>query len=302
MIVRSEEWQEADVIDLRQLFVRLWRKRWWIFISVVVFTAGFALAAYLIKPVYRASTVLLPTSAERDSLSGSLTSALGSLGGLASLAGVNIGSGNSATEEALAVLRSRQFTESFISDKNLMPKFFAGKWDAARGKWQVSPEHQPTPAKAFMYFDTKVRSIVQDRKTGLVSLQIDWRDRTEAANWANELIQRLNAEMRGRAIAKAEASLGFLERELTSTSVVDTREAISRLIEAQVKQRMLANVSPEYVFQVVDKAMAPDADDRIWPKKLLLIGIGVILGLAFGAALVLGLGNGSAAPGSHRNN
>ena len=294
---QSAEWGEADVIDLRQLFVRLWGRRSWIFASVALSTVGFAVAAYLIKPVYRTSTVLLSTSSERSSLSSSLSSAMGSLGGLASIVGVSVASSDSATEEALAVLRSRQFTEDFINDKNLAPKLFASKWDTTNGKWRVDPDDQPTLAQAFKYFDTNVRTIIQDRKTGLVSVQIEWRDRHEAASWANELTQRLNAEMRSRAVAKAEASLGFLEKELTSSSALETQEAINRLIETQIKQRMLADVSPEYAFRVVDKAMAPDADDPVWPKKLWLIVIGAIFGLAIGAVLALVLGTGSAALG-----
>lgn len=301
MNLQTEEWGDAEVMDLRQLFIRLWARRWLILATVLVFTAAFAAAAFLIRPVYRATTVLLPASSERSSLSNSLSSALGSLGGLASLAGVSVGSGDVATEEALAVLRSRQFTESFLNDNNLMPKLYARKWDTAGGKWRVGPDDQPTPAQAFKYFDKKIRSITQDRKTGLVSLQIDWRDRNEAAAWANELTQRLNTEMRERAIAKADASLGFLEKELVTTTDIGTREAVNRLIETQIKQRMLANVSPEYVFRVVDKAMAPDADDPVWPQKALLIAAGAIFGLAFGAVLALVLGAGSSNAAARRN-
>jgi len=284
---QSKEWVDADEIDFRRLIAYLWQRRRLIIVSVAAVASAFVAAAFFTRPVYRATSVLLPVSSERDSLSGSLSSTLGSLGGLASIAGINIGNGNAATEEALAVLRSRQFTEKFIHEKNLAPKLFPKKWDAAAGKWRVKADDQPTPAQAFKYFDRKIRSIIEDRKTGLVSLQIDWRDRNEAASWANELAQRLNAEMRDRAIAKAEASLGFLEKELASTAVVETRSSINRLIEAQIGKRMMADVSPEYAFRVVDRAMAPDENDPIWPKKLLLIVAGIVLGLAIGVALAL---------------
>jgi uncharacterized protein involved in exopolysaccharide biosynthesis len=284
---QSEEWIEADVIDLRRLLAYLWRRRWLLILSVVSVASVFAVAAFVMRPVYRATTVLLPVSSERNNLTSSLSSALGSLGGLASLAGVNIGGSDPATQEALAVLRSREFTEEYIHDRNLAPKLFSRKWNAAAGKWRVKPEDQPTPAQAFKYFDRQVRSVIQDQKTGLISLQIDWRDRNEAAMWANELAQRLNAEMRGRAISKADASLGFLEKELTSVAAVETRGSINRLIEMQIGKRMLADVSPDYAFRIVDRAMAPDEDDPIWPQKLLLIATGTVLGLAIGVAIAL---------------
>lgn len=243
-------------------------------------------AAFVTVPVYRAAAVLVPASPERGS-GGVLGSALGQLGGLASLAGFSVGSGDAETEEALAVLRSRQFTERFIVENNLLPKLFAKKWDASNNKWNVTPGSQPTLGKASEFFSKKIRSVTQDKKTGLVTLQIDWKDRFEAATWANELVQRLNVEMRARAILKADASINFLKNELNATSLLGSQEAINRLIEAQIKHRMLASVSQEYSFRVVDAAMAADADDPIKPNKLLLIVVGPLLGLAFGVALAL---------------
>ncbi len=289
MNINIEARQEDDEVDLRQLFTKLWQKRWWVISSVILFTAAFTTAAYTITPIYRASTVLIPASSERGS-SGVLGSALGQLGGLASLAGISVGSGDAETEEALAVLRSRQFTERFIIDNNLLPKLFAEKWDVSNNKWKVAEKEQPTLAKANAYFTKNIRTVAQDKKTGLVTLQIDWKDRNEAAAWANELVQRLNSDMRARAIAKSDASVGYLEKELKNTSLIGTQEAINRLIEAQVKQRMLASVSQEYSFRVVDKAMAVDEDDPIRPKKLLLLAAGPFFGSFLGILWVLLMG------------
>jgi len=100
-------------------------------------------------------------------------------------------------------------------------------------------------------------------------------------------VARINAEMQKRAIAKSQASVGFLEEELKKTSVIGTQEAINRLIEAQIKQRMLANVTQEYALRVVDKALPPDLSDKVRPKRLVLLMLGPILGGIFGIAMVL---------------
>lgn len=274
----------GEVISLAELLGRIWAGRWLVAICIVVFGGGFTAAAFLIKPVYRASAVLVSGSQERAGLSGTLSSALGSLGGLAALAGVSVGSGDASTEEALAVLRSRQFTERFIGDNKLMPVLFAAKWDSAKSSWKTGSSKQPTSAAGFKYFDSMVRSVSQDRKTGLVTINVDWIDPDTAALWANQLVARLNAEMRSRAILKADASLGFLQKELGGTTVLDTRSAINRLIESQINQRMLASVTQEFAFRVVDHAMAPDRNDVIRPKKIVLIGSGLLLGLVIGLA------------------
>lgn len=276
-----------EVVDLRAMWQVVRAGRWWIFASMVLFTVVFVAVALLSTPVYRVATVMVPASNERNTLSASLSSALGTLGGLAGLSGIAGNLNESGTEEALAVLRSRQFTESFITDEKLMPRLFPHKWDETRGQWAVPEKKVPTLARTYKYFDRKIRGVSRDKKTGLVTLQIEFRDRNEAARWANELVRRLNAEMRARAIANADASLGFLEKELESTSVVEMRQAINRLIEAQIKQRMLANVTEEYAFRVVDAALPPDADDPVRPRKVLMSAAGPAVGLIVGVALVL---------------
>ena len=118
-------------------------------------------------------------------------------------------------------------------------------------------------------------------------MQIDWKNRFEAAQWANELVRRLNQEMRSRATTEADASLGYLSKELQATAVVPIRDAISHLIETQVKKRMLANVTEEYSFRIVDHALPADADDPERPKKLLMFVGGPLVGLLLGVLLVL---------------
>jgi len=278
---------DADSIDTREVLARLRSRRWLVLGCVAVCSAALTSAAFLMTPVYRSSTILVPANTGQGS--GGLGSALGELGGIASLAGINIGSRGSITEEALAVLRSREFTERFIMEEKLMPRLFASKWDTARGDWKPGVI-APTPAKAYRYFNDKIRSVDQDKKTGLVTVQLDWRDRNEAAVWANELIERLNQEMRARAIRDADASLGYLNKELQSATIVASRDAVGRLIESQIKQRMLADVSKEYVFRVVDRAMPADADSPVKPQKLAMIAGGPFLGLLLGvlAALISG--------------
>lgn len=281
-----------EPLDLHLLIAKLWLKRVWILVSVAVFSAAFVAVALLMTPVYRATVGVVSASADRNGL-GSTGAALGSLGSVASLAGINLGSGDSGKEEALAVLLSRQFTEGFISENKLLPKLTAAE------KGIKSPDRLLTPWKAFKYFD-RIRTVLQDKKTGIISIEVDWIDREEAAAWANGLVERVNEEMRDRATVNANASVGYLEKALATTPTVETREAISRLIESQIKQRMLAAVTKDYAFRVVDPAMAPDADDPLRPRKLVLIVLGPIMGLLFGAVLVIGHGMFSPQGGGRR--
>lgn len=267
-----------DVVDLRTLGARM-VARWRLVVAIVaLFTAGFAGASFVMTPIYRATAVLAPAS-NQSSGRGLLNSALGEFGGVAALAGITVGPTDPQTEEALAVLKSRELTESFVREWNLMPKLFAGRWDATNHRWKASRFWSPpTPARAFEQFERQIRSVTSDKKTGLVTLQIDWKDRNEAAEWANELVRRVNEEMRSRAIAEADASMAYLGKEAQAAQTVTERDAIGRLMDTQIKQRMVATVSREYAFRVVDKAMAPDEDDPVKPHKAVLIAEGFLLG------------------------
>ena len=277
----------VDVISLGTILDEIFVRRWWVAFVVLISTLGFTIASFLMDPVYRAAAVVISASEERNSLGDSLSSALGQLGGLANLGGIDITANDTDTQEALAVLRSRWFTGRFIDELSLMPRLFESDWDPTAGNWRANVRREPTPAKAFRLFDEKIRTLVEDSRTGIVTVQIEWKDRHEAAMWANELVQRLNSEMRSRAIEQAEASIDFLERELESTAVVATREAINRLIEGQIQRRMLASVTPEFSFRFVDKAMAPDSDDPVRPQKALLGIAGFFLGLLIALFWVL---------------
>jgi uncharacterized protein involved in exopolysaccharide biosynthesis len=248
----------------------------------VVFTIPFALSAFLAEPVYQAATVL--ADARADTSVSSLSAALGALGNLANVARINI-PGATYVDEAMAVMRSREFTEGFIRDENLMPDLFPELWDAQTGQWRNKDE-QPTLAQAFKVFEA-IRSVDQAGRGGLVTVSVLWRDRVKAAEWANGLVARLNAEMRDRAIDATNLSVSHLEKELESTSTIETRSAINRLMEAQINQRMLANVTQEYAFRVIDRALPPEPDDAVGPSKLVLIALGPSVGLIFGVFAVL---------------
>ena len=278
--------ESAQPNELILLVRKLWAGKWWIVASVLLVTGLSAFLAFTAQPVYRASTLLAAADTHRQGMGSSLGGALGSLGGLASLAGVNVGGVDATIEEALAVLKSREFTEEFIRRNNLLPALYPGSWNE-KGEWTGAANEKPTLTRAYKFFERNVRAVDRDKKTGLVVMTIDWTDKQRAAEWANLLVAQLNDEMRQRAIRQAEASLGFLEKELAGTTVVETRQAISGLIEGQIRQRMMANVMHEYVFRVIDRAMTPDVSDKVRPKRLLMLVIGGLLGGALGISLLL---------------
>jgi uncharacterized protein involved in exopolysaccharide biosynthesis len=281
---RTDIGRTEDVVPLIEAIRPYWRRKWLIILVTAVSTASFVCYSFLATPVYRVTTIVIPASSGKGGIAGSLASALGPASGLASLAGINLSSTDYSVEETLAVLQSRQFTEPFLVDENVAPELFPQLWNKDLGKWAVVKEKQPTLGRTYVRFE-KLLNIVKNIKTGLVTIQIDWPNSAQAASWLNELVRRVNLEMRARAISNADASVGYLQKEWTSTQDVNTREAVSRLIETQIRQRMLANVTQDYALRVIDKAMAADPSERVWPKKLVVTGIGFIIGFLLGICL-----------------
>jgi uncharacterized protein involved in exopolysaccharide biosynthesis len=214
---------------------------------------------------------------------------LGALGGLASLAGLQLG-GSAGKAERIALLKSRGLTEDFIRDKALLTVLFAKKWDAANRKWKVADRKIPTLQRAFKLFED-MRDVDEDRMTGLVTLTVTWTDREAAAAWANELVARANATARDMAIEEARHTIEYLYKELEATSVLELRQAIYRLIEANINRITVAKARSEYAFRVVDRARPSDADQFVWPRRVLIIVCGLVLGslLAIVAVVLTGV-------------
>lgn len=253
--------------------------------AAVLFGMLSVVIAYVSPEIYRAEVLLVAA----PSLDGSQSSKLGgAVGNLASLVGGSLPDDAMRQEEALAVLRSRAFTVAFIKDENLLPVLFSKQWDQANARW-VADAQPPTESDAYDLFDKEVRRIEEDVKTGLVRLVVEWKDPAEAARWANILVERLNQQMRLRAIEEAENNLGYLRKQAESVNAVELRQAIYRLIEIQLRQSMLATVQKQYVFKVVDPAVPSDIDKFVKPKRLFLVLSGLILGAIIGAIVSVAL-------------
>jgi uncharacterized protein involved in exopolysaccharide biosynthesis len=237
--------------------------------------------AFLLTPVYRAEVLLAPTSYESTDLLGSFAN---QFGGVANFAGIELPRGKDKTQESIAALNSRSLSVAYINERNLKPVMFPGKWNDEEKKWK-SDIDTPTDWEAFEVFDKSVRKISFDKKTGLVTLTISWKEPVFAAKWANELVERVNARLRNEAIEEAEKNIRYLEKQITTATAVEVQQAIYRLIEAQTKVKMVAATRDQYAFTVIDAAIPPEK--RVWPKRTLITTAGLIIGLTLGISVVL---------------
>lgn len=278
---RSETLEDEE-IDLLTLWQTLVEAKWLILAVAMLCTALAATVAFIMTPKYKAETTL--TLADEGKGKSGLGGLAAQFGGLADIAGVSLGGANSA-ELMVAVLKSRTLLDNFIQERGLLQIFYAKQWDAEKKTWKIEDtEKIPTTNDAFKFLN-KILSVNADKKTGLITLSIEWKDAGQAADWANDLVRRANKMERERAIKDAETSTAYLTEELKKTSVVEVQQAIYRLIEAQVKSVMLANTREQFVLKVLDPAIAADEKDFISPKRGLMIALGFAIGVLSGSVI-----------------
>jgi uncharacterized protein involved in exopolysaccharide biosynthesis len=274
-------------VTVEELLAAIARRWWLVMLVTLALVALGAALAFLPKKQYQATVVLAPVSEAPGG--GALGGLLGQFGGLASLAGVSIGA-SSVDKEAIATLNSRSFALRFIEERGLLSVLFASRWDAAQEAWKPSSwRDAPRPSDAFEKFDRKIRSVSQDRRSGLVTLGVRWTDPALAAEWANDLVARVNDELRTKAIAESQRNIEYLQVQLNQAEVAAVRESISRVIENEVRRSMLANVRRDYAFRVIDPAVTLDEDEFVAPNRPLLLGGSFAAGLLLGLVLAVSL-------------
>ena len=247
-----------DEIDLWALWDTIWSGRWLIIAITALFAIGGVTYAMLAKPMFQADVVMV--AAEKKSL----PSSLGQLGSLASLAGVSIGGGDRGP---MAVLQSKGFARDFIAEQNLMPDLLKGLESADGGSLDVRD--------ALRVFD-HLYAVNDDKKTGLVTLSIRWRDPARAASLANAMVKMLNDRLRAQALADSQRNVDFLQKEMAATSVVSLQQSMGRVLEGEMQKLMLARGNEQFAFKIIDPATPPK--HRFSPKRTFIVLVATLLG------------------------
>jgi uncharacterized protein involved in exopolysaccharide biosynthesis len=258
----------SDDIDVRAVISTLWSGRLLIIAVAAAFTVLGIAYSLLAQEWFRAEVILAPASKKGAG------GALSQVGGLASLAGINLqGAGEG---EPVAVLKSRDFAGAFIADLNLVPVLVEPSF------WN---DDKTDIRDAVRLFDLKVRTVTEDKKTGLVTLGIRWKDPETAASWANILVTRLNDRMRNQASREAERNVAYLQKQIAETSVIALQQSLGRVLEGELQKLLLAQGNEEFAFKVIDRATPPKYRDA--PRRTFITLLAALLGAMLGVVVVI---------------
>ena len=290
-----------DEIDLKELFLVLWAGKSLIAAITAVFAISSVLYVLSIPNQYKATALLAPAQTD----GGGLSSALGQLGGLASLAGVSIGEGTSSESQiAQEVMKSWSFVEAFIADNDLAVEVFAAEgWNKGSSELKINSDVYDTEENTWLLEDSETGelrpptswelferfsemfSVSQDKLTGLVSVSIEYYSPQIAKEWLDLYIKDINKHMQERQVVKVSNNISYLEAQIAKTSIAEMREVFYTIIEEQTKNKMVAEASPDYAFVAVSPSMVPEEKSK--PSRALICVLGTLLGGMLGVVLVL---------------
>ncbi|KID57929.1 lipopolysaccharide biosynthesis protein [Pseudoalteromonas luteoviolacea] len=288
---------DENSVTLLELLQWLWRDKLVIIIIVAVFSVASVYYALSQADEYKADAILSPSNSQpRPGLGGEL-------GGLAAIAGVNLGSSDSGQVAlAIEVMQSRSFISEFIERHELVIPIMASiDWNSSEDKLIYDPEiydvntqqwlrpkrglrkEKPSFQEAYEKFVTDIFTISKDKESNSYTVSMMHYSPYLAERWVNLIITDINKEMRKRAIVEASNNLTYLNLQLDKTSVVEMHSTLYELVKEQTKSLMLASAQEEFVFKIVDPAVTPEM--KVKPKRALLCIIGSILGLVLGMAV-----------------
>ncbi len=184
---------EDDEIDLYELWLTL-KKRKSVIIGLFIFAVfATAVISFVMTPIYRSTASVIPVSGSQ--------SPLGNLAGLAAMAGISIGQSDES-QKIMAVLKSRTIKENVIKRLNLINVIL-----------DEVPEDRDPMNVAIEVLDDMV-SISDDKKTGVISISVDFKDPRIAKNIADAYVDELQRILNEKALTVAKLNRIFLEKQL----------------------------------------------------------------------------------------
>lgn len=221
--------------------------------------------SFLITPTFTAKTTVIPPG---QSSGGGAAALLGQLGGLGALAGGAAGI-KTPTDQYLAYLESNTLRDELIEKFKLRERYEAKYQQDARNTLKAN-------VKA-----------VADKKSGLITIEVNDKDPKFAADLANGYVQALSHLIGELALKEAKVKRELLEKQISEATQKSyqspfVREAVIQSLIREYETARLDERKENPFLAQVDVAEVPELKAK--PKKAL---IAVITTLAVGFLLLL---------------
>lgn len=291
----------SEEISLKDVWREVFKRKWLIIFISSISCIFSVIIAINLPNIYKSKVVLVPQSEEQ----GGLSSLAKNLGGLAGLAGVNLGksSGPEKSVISLEILKSQDFIVRFVRNQNLTVPLMAAiasenityelildneLYNEDTKQWirEVKPPKSIEPSNEEIYeafldiFDAEL-----DPKTGFIEASLEFYSPVVAKAWLELIVEEINNEIRISDKNEAEKSIEFLEIALSKTTNNNMKTTFYQLIEEQTKVLMLAESRDEYIFKTISPANEPEKKAK--PSRVLIVIAGILIGGFLSLSFVL---------------
>ena len=290
-----------DEIEFQEIFKIILQEKWSI-ISITTTLSIIGLIFSLFLPnIYESKALLAPVNQ-----SSSISSTIRSYSGIAGIAGISLPSdkddGNYA--KAIKKVNTLSFFENSILPNIYLPNLMAFRsWDSDTNSifydeniyniknniWlaydQNSQKKIPSAQECFEVFKTKHFNIIEDTKSGFITLSIKHKSPFIAKQWAELVLNEVNAFYREKDKAESQKAMEYLNQQITSANLSELKQVLVQLLQEETKKLTLIEANKFYVFDYIDPPAV--MEKKLEPNRTKVFILCVILGLAIGLFWVL---------------
>lgn len=291
--------EPGDEIDLFEISQAIWSAKQYALIICLISFLGSICISLLLPNIYQSRIILAPSSDSSSGLSGSMK---GQLGGIANLAGINIGESGNKVDVALVILKSHGFLKEFIKTHKLRTALVAAKsWDKDTHDWIIDQKlFNSTSNKWVKEFKTSLDwiaikklkdsiKIEQDNQSALITVKLESMSPQKSKEWLEALILELNNTLSKKEIADANHNISYIREQLNKTKISEIRNVLFNLLEAETKRLMLAQDNENFALRILDEPYIPE--EKLKPKRTLIVLGFTLFGLAIGTLLSFVVGS-----------
>ncbi|DAB29429.1 MAG TPA: hypothetical protein CFH84_09540 [Sulfurimonas sp. UBA12504] len=283
---------QEDEIDLRELWQSIKNGRK--VIAAVTFVVVTLTLVYALKQpnVYQSEVILVPTQVE---------SSLGGLGGLAAMAGVNIGGGSMTPDVAFdALLNNYDFMKNFVVDHDIVAHYedenldknyvfalgFRGIYDLFVSKPDTAETDMEERVYSIVRMITKNFAISSDKKTSLVTISYSDFDRDYPPQIINLFLKDASSYLVGNSLKNIDGKLKYFEAEFAKADSIEIRQSLSATISKILEQKVVLKSKEYYECDPLTTPSVSYIKDKIKPKRGLIVVVSFVTSIILGIFLV----------------
>ena len=281
-----------DEIDLKALLSILWRGKYFIIIFIMISIVAGSLYLRNISPKYEVTILLAPVSEEQS------TPNFRGLGGLASLAGISLPSGNASDFTKYEImLRTQEISTMVFNEKNLVQEIFLGEWNNNQQIFlepkknrkaliknfikelllgRPSKEYtEPNPARLAKFINESVK-IDLDRKTNYLTISAEHSNPELLIKVIISMIKNTDKLFKKKFINQANDAVQFYQIKISKARSQEHREILATLIAKEERKLLLATRKGPFVAEILT---GPNTSlYHTSPKVSIILGLSMLLG------------------------